>query len=134
MSFLVAAHEMGHAYVGMLLGLEIVAVTIKPNRPDAAGITTFANFGEVYTSDRIKAMLAGPIAERRAGSISWDRGSLSDCDEVARQMAAGLDLGQLILATDDLVRKHWGRIEKLAAALLDGQTLTGAEVGEILDR
>jgi hypothetical protein len=49
-------------------------------------------------------------------------------------MAAGLDLGQLILATDDLVRKHWGWIEKLAATLLDRQTLTGAEVREILGR
>jgi ATP-dependent Zn protease len=135
MSLLVAIHEAGHTCIGLLLGLEVVDVTIAPNnRADAAGVTTFANFGEVYTSDRIKTMLAGLIAERRAGGVSWDQGCKSDCDEVSRQMAAGLDLGQLILATDDLVRKHWSRIEKLADALLDRQTLTGADVREILGR
>jgi hypothetical protein len=74
---LIATHEAGHCQIGLVLGLSIVEVTIAPNnRADAAGITTFADFNSVFTSDRIKAMLAGPIAEHRAGSISWDRGSL----------------------------------------------------------
>ena len=40
----------------------------------------------------------------------------------------GLDLNELVSGADNLVSRHWDRIEMLSAALLDRQCLTGSEM------
>jgi hypothetical protein len=130
----IATHEAAHAQIGLALGLTVSRVEIFPSRADAAGITTFTNFDEVFTSDRVKVLLAGGIGERRVGGSNWYGGAGSDCNEVAQLMtnAAGLDLEELIIGADRLVTRYWLDIKALAAALVERQCLTGAEILKIV--
>lgn len=146
----VAHHEAGHAVASYFLALKIKRVTIIPSG-DSRGLLEhwpmprwfhpeLAEYGDVrhrYLIERhVQVFLAGPEAEARLiGRHNWKHGA-SDLDSAVSMLSYISGSGEETSArlrlsriqADQIVRKHWTLIQRLAAVLVERKTMTGPEV------
>ena len=148
----VAYHEAGHVVVGHLLGVELASVDILRDGEGGNGHTIFnvppwfrpsATLDERrrrYAEAVVTTFLAGPIAEARVAGFHNLEGSGYDLDAVAREWLRLLEpperyearLDELTVRAEALVDENWPAIERLAQALLERRSLTGAEALQLL--
>lgn len=143
----IAYHEAGHAVVAWRKRIAIRSVSIA-REVESHGRVTFAKLGRVrpeafdrWAERHIATALAGPLAQRRrmpASVRGWHgQGDFRFCTEMALRMQGSGELATAYLrwmeiSTSALVDANWQHIERLAAALLDGQTIEGKDVVPIL--
>jgi hypothetical protein len=148
-----AYHEAGHAAMNWQLGMPIKNVTIVPDKESAGCCVSAKNFlrfknGELDTSPRaqvntqkkIMALLAGPIAQRTYRKSSFRNYHAGSDWRTAVDLAITVNgsgeiatawLKWLELRTRGSVKFLWPRIAAVADALMEKQTLSGAEVDAI---
>ena len=126
----VAIHEAGHAIIARVLGITINWVTIIPSD---GFLGQCSMRWEPYARRYILALMAGHEAELEfLGSGNNDR---ADHELIAQAVRCqGLHEAPLRRQARRLVREHRILIERVAGALLERQTLTAHEVGELLAR
>jgi len=149
-----AFHEAGHAVMRLELGRRPVAATIKPDKREGTlgHITHRATKLDVdyfdpndwrlrrWADTEIMTVLAGPEAERRYSGRRNNGGARSD-DEWATDVAFWSEessertqayLKWLSLKVQAYISSEqvWERVEAVAAALLEKETLSGKEVRE----
>jgi ATP-dependent Zn protease len=133
----IAYHEAGHAVIGMRLRLRLKHVTIRPD------LCTYglAHFKFVRASDvekRAITAVAGPLAEKKHLGRNGNLGNSAEYRSVISEICFPSDRqakawrSQLRVRAQTLVNDRWAEIEKVAAALLERETLTGAQVGKII--
>ena len=155
----VAVHEAAHAVIGRVLGLTCGHATIVPN--EAEGEAGHAILGDpwhvldnweqrakfrepssVYRG-RILATMAGAEAqtELRGGCGGGDGHDRREIELMAASDYADLPDAvwqryepRMRRQTRRLIRKHRDKIERVAAALLERDTLTANEIDAIVDR
>lgn len=150
-----AYHEAGHVVVANVKRIKIKKVTITPDEDylgvvirqmiekrvrdgfEFAGVTPAM---QVRVESFIMMSLAGGIAERKYRGRANHRGSGADYDTASRLALDATSSGEeataylkwLHIRTEQLVSNHWDRIEAVALALLERQTLTAADVDQIM--
>jgi len=131
-----AVHEAGHAGACLCLGIPITAVTIDAANPHCTR-ARYRPQHEAGLECLVTMCLAGPMAEVMACGPITDGGDQTDYqmarDYLARRfgpLQIGAEIARLRDAAARLVRTQWARqrIETIAAALLQLQTLTGAQI------
>jgi ATP-dependent Zn protease len=150
----IAYHEAGHAVIALILGYKVGKVTIKPRYSQLTlGRTEGIQPGEASSNrvvDReatdIKIDLAGPLAEQLINPAPFDElienGSGGDWRS-ARRTARSFGLNtpreaeilivRYALESAVLVQQHQEAITRVAAALLEHETLVGDEIKRIAD-
>lgn len=151
-----AYHEAGHAVIGLILGYEVSKVTIRPRysylgmawtsrkRHSSQG-STEVQAGSTESDDfgHICIELAGPLAEQLVNSAPFEeliwRGSEGDW-QAAQRRARRIDrrrahalIDLLMEETRPLVEQHREAIARVAAALLERETLTGDAIKALID-
>jgi hypothetical protein len=155
-----AYHEAGHAVADLALGRAFRYVTIEPDEDSLGHCMGVAYRGgqrlemDVYEGNnrardwierRVKTLLAGAIAERRFTGRNSSAGGWSDdriaidllshlCGTETFEIDAYIDL--LIIRTRALlsVPHRWMAIQRLAAQLLDKQTVRYRDARAIADQ
>jgi ATP-dependent Zn protease len=145
----IAYHEAGHVVIGLVLGFEVRKVTIKPKSRTLGNVQ--AQVGEASSNrcvDRdaadIKFCLAGPLAEQLVSPRPFDEliadGSGKDWRNVRRTARrlntrgeAEVVIVMLALETAALVQQHRDAIERVAAALLERETLMGDDIKRLAE-
>ena len=129
-----ATHEAGHAAVGRRLGLRIESATIRETL-HAVGRVVW-DTASAAPEAVIVATLAGPIAARRFPNP--DRGTDND-HAVARVIAERVWPGNADAQLERLRRRAVGEVDAayreitlIAEALVERDTLTGAEIERLL--
>jgi ATP-dependent Zn protease len=161
MRYATAIHEAGHAVIGRVLGMLCGDTTIVPDDDSGGhGIIhdpddiddawkrqgRYRNFSSVYVG-RIMSFMAGAEAEIEILG-EYQGADEDDRHQIARMMMSrwlhipGYDEdrdgsaerfeARLRARTRGLVRRHRGKIERIAAALLVRRTLTAEEVEAVL--
>jgi cell division protease FtsH len=129
----VAYHEAGHAVVCVLLGYELIDVTIRPKgRTEGSFLMTKMRCPR---ADRIKLYLAGAIAEALVSPTPFygASGDWQSIARIARGMARAEEtLEKLLEETEALVQQNAEAIVRVADALLKHKTLKGEEVTKIM--
>ena len=147
----VAAHEAGHAALGVVLGLKVVEVSCSPQPWGegqlAGGGTRFLTSNgaqETLVADHPEVaglvLLAGCFAEQSLLDGQFVNGGFSGDLEVWKRgmMRAGLDhtsreqASELVAATQRHVETNLDAIRTIAQALEEAGQLTGAEVSALL--
>lgn len=124
--YLTAAHEAGHAIVGVALGLDVVHVSLD-DVETTGGYAHTALAGPPVTAATAPAWsamyVAGHLAEARAaaeiGAPAPDTGT-SDQDRIAwetRCAPHGVDLWDSILTATHVLTRYWPDVRKLAHEL-----------------
>jgi ATP-dependent Zn protease len=132
----IAYHEAGHAVIGHVLGCEVRMATIKPKYSSLGSADVQPGGAVDVATAHIKVDLAGPLAERLVSPHSFfdliHRGSQKDWRSAwkAAQRDEDVILG-LIHETKALVQRHREAIARVAAALLERETLTGDDIRRI---
>jgi hypothetical protein len=120
-----AYHESGHAIVARTLGLVCGGAGIAPDQ-------SYCYVGPASLTDNLMVAFGGVEAEiRRFGSANADqaRGDLEMIDRYARRYnIPGHQVEGLRPRVRALLKQHWPRVERVAAALALARTLTGAEI------
>ena len=154
----IAIHEAAHAVVAVKLGFCIKTISIVAGE----GRTVFRrnplrgiNIDDCEVTDRahrqiekfILATLAGPAAHAIAAPDLWNpeqgghhfgRGDYDIANDLVSKLngfpAATESAHRIFLevAAKDLVERHWGVIEKVAAALLEKETLDETQLCETM--
>jgi ATP-dependent Zn protease len=138
-----AHHEAGHAVAAIVRGVRVKHATIAPSGNRAGHIRLL---GRVPTQtgamhDRGMIALAGEAAQRRFSPRSVRRHHGGSDREAVRRFALDasgsakvaqclVDLWQA--QADDLVQARWATIQRIAAALLERQTIDGAELRRLV--
>jgi ATP-dependent Zn protease len=129
-----AYHEAGHAIVGWALGLCVVEITIRDDRPGEH--TKMAGAERLPLIDRIAVLNAGRQAEEIFGHLlpSWASGrdreeslnflSANGIRET-QQMKTRIDEGRA--RAHELLRKHENDVHRLVARLIECRNMTGDE-------
>jgi hypothetical protein len=131
---LTAIHEAGHATIAAVLGHPIVRVSLED------GCTTRWRDSPQWRLREAAIALAGPTTERRYRAPSpaelealWREQWRTDVAHAREHIAAcGADPFVLLLEVELLVRENWEAIERVAAALEQRGTLTGAEIAALM--
>jgi ATP-dependent Zn protease len=145
----IAYHEAGHAVLHLLAGHEIESATIAGDDDakgrvvcDVSGLEVLRyeddDVRQVPFERQIMACMAGVIAQRQFAPQSATADDSEFDHSVAHEWFDALEVPRgeirdaywhlLELRTGALVKEHWGRVERIAAALLEHETLTGAQV------
>jgi hypothetical protein len=151
-----AYHEAGHAVAAVLLccGLKDRGVTIVPyvrvDKDDMGKVKETQAVGGCSIADGVMdvrevcvALLAGHEAQNifRKGSSHWLGGALDDFAQVevllTKEVTADPQLIQkytkeYAAEAKALLLTHWRAVERLAAALLERQTVSGPEAEELV--
>lgn len=130
-----ALHEAGHTVIGVKVGNGVDRVELWPGVQEDGripeGITTFKNFRSLSRETGIKLLLAGPLAEKHAGVIGFDK--CTDFDRVAMLLrGSGLDFKALIAETESLIVRFWAEIQLLQSQLMHRRVLVGDEITEAM--
>lgn len=150
----VAIHEAGHAVALVLLGREVVSVTIMPDG-DVLGETAQAppdpvpdmddDAWDEWLTGNAVYLLAGHEAERRVsapeefgieGVVDHD---WSKATKMVREVAGQYEERQWALLNRSLAEarvllaRNWSSVEKVADELRRKGTLSGADVSALLD-
>jgi hypothetical protein len=155
-----AYHEAGHAVIGRVLTLACGSATIVANEEEGeAGHSviidpyviwedTWPRRGKYRQFDsvligRILMDMAGAEAEIEftgfcAGGNEYDRQEIRHAaDNLSRSVLHGWEWDRIErrmrTITRTLVRRHRKRIKRVARALLDKHTLSGEEIGKLVD-
>jgi hypothetical protein len=141
-----AYHEAGHAVVAWMLGLRVRSVTIRP-ASGHSGLTRIAGFGRTTTEKKILITLAGPYTRRRfvprsawrsrnqshlADGYDFDKVALLLDDAHGNGKVADLYSRYVMAKAEQLVDDGWQHIEAVAKALLERETLTVAEMRQVI--
>jgi ATP-dependent Zn protease len=146
----IAYHEAGHAVACIKLRVRVRKATIIPVDADVLGHVSHANvYGgvrlDIETSDRarlraerdILIALAGDAAERKfckrrrfGGGADYERAVDAALHLCSSAKATEAFVNWLAVAAADLVESQWAAIERVAKALIERKTLTGAQVRE----
>jgi hypothetical protein len=122
----IAVHEAGHIVAARLMGLPVVAASAEPG--DA-----YADFSDRCGVHSIVALMAGAISERLVLGGNDEHGVSDDCARWTRLMDdAGYDDEASWAWTFALLAQHVDVIERVAAALMDAQTLDQGEIDALL--
>jgi ATP-dependent Zn protease len=147
----VAYHEAGHAVMRLELGRRPIHATIKPSLATLGHVRHRRTQLDLdyfdardwrlqrWAETEVMVSLAGREAERRLTGRKNNEGAASDIEwalEVARKCEgerARAFVSWLKLKTRDWIASPlvWMQIEAVAGALLERETLTGAEVREV---
>jgi hypothetical protein len=150
-----AYHEAGHAVAAIAQGVAVRSSTIAPDKQEGyAGrvrhgdLTRRVNIeadNSPSTRSRIErrivVALAGTAAQRRYDRRSWRSFHSSSDYEMAANLADAVSsspaaseafLKWLAVATDDLIAARWVEVEKIAKALLEEKTLSGARIPALI--
>jgi hypothetical protein len=131
-----AFHEAGHATASIVLGQPVERATLASVRLDLreSGRARRAS----ARGQRIGALIAlgGPCAEQRLCGYAqerraelWETCWKFDFRNALRHLdAINGSFGDALSEAEDLVRRHWDAIERVADALAERGELTGAEV------
>lgn len=134
----VATHEAAHAVVGLLLGEELVEVTIVPNGA-VLGRALFADLPDEYQPD-FERRLRGSAIASLAGPCANPEGCT---DDYAAAVSAALRLGgseesssrlieEWTAEAERMLNENAGKVIAVRGALERRGTLTGLEVRAIL--
>jgi hypothetical protein len=136
----VAYHEAGHAVIDVALGHSPLRATVvvKPGR-EIVALVESAGSKPQSALDGCCALLAGYFAElRHSGAQGFKDDACNidfeKVDEILRVVgivADELTFEVLIAETTRLVDENWPAIERLAAKLLERETLSGEEIEAI---
>jgi len=154
----IAYHEAGHAVIGLKLGYEVGRVTIRKRysslgsaqisrkRHSSLGSTEVQAGGVSPDNDdfgHICVDLAGPLAEKLVSRIPFDelieygaRGDWRAAQKCARRINRRQSetlIDALMEETKALVQQHEQAIARVAAALLEHETLTGDEIKSLME-
>ncbi len=146
-----AWHEAGHAVVYLLQGRSLRYVTLRPRGAGRAGFTAVRPRRVDVSSVAVVAH-AGPLAQARyvldatSAADRLDEGVTADDVRLGAYLLGGHDdlalIAQARLAygfsdqqpdlwagiAQDLLDRHWTDIGRIAEALLEHRTLTGAQL------
>jgi ATP-dependent Zn protease len=134
-------HESGHAICGRVLGFACGGASI---RTDGTGSATVAGVlslqwdltrdGNILSSvfDKITVCWSGGVAESIMFGSADDRGDRVQIKQLAaRYYVHDNDVERAHGRAHELIIKHWDAVERVATALLDKKTLTGAEINAL---
>ena len=137
-----AYHEAGHAVVAWAVGLTIVRVEISSRGGKSEQVPT-ADELAAQSDDKVDAFerwacvhLAGGRAQARwnpdvgVAGCDDDHHAFNECVWTVSPLTAETDAQcgrRLAERTEALIGQHWSRIEALALALLDQESLSGSE-------
>jgi ATP-dependent Zn protease len=138
-----AYHEAGHAVIALRLGYEVEKATIVRRQ----GVLGRVDVLPRTSPDDIKINLAGQLAEALVNSNDeqiqlgahrdWQNARRSARKFVAlgfiNSREKGILIDELLAETTALVRRDRDAISRVAEALLERKTLTGAEVRQIVE-
>jgi ATP-dependent Zn protease len=150
-----AYHEAGHAVTRYYLHLPIRKVTIRPDK-ERGSLGHCESKGSLYLDgidmhispakqDRIfrniKVLLAGNVAQRRFSKRNvrnWHAsGDYRQIVDLAMRITSPDGVQHLVRwlrhETEWIVQRRWREIEAVAEALFERETLTGDEVGKIIN-
>ena len=152
-----ALHEAGHAVAATFLhhAAKVRRVTITPDRASGslghvrgwvrpsvwraveAGDTSLKSL--LHLTEEVLVLLAGEIAERRAGArLVWGAGTdRENAADIANALSgdprqANAFLRWLIIRAENLVALRWVEVQAVAAALLEHKTLTRDQIHAII--
>lgn len=136
-----AHHEAAHAVAGFAIGLGVARASIDPRRCDGkAGCVRFEPEPQTWAGDdddrrflAARVYLAGQEAVRRL--CEWKphiSESGAAMDEIVAGVLAGRRYDEAKSAAAEFVAAEWPAIERIAAALLERETLDAGEVLEAL--
>jgi ATP-dependent Zn protease len=152
-----AYHEAGHAVANWAYGWEIDSVTIVEDEEYAGRVTVRNKLagkqldlldGDEWEAakqdveEAVIAIKAGPAAQRRFNSASWDVSQDYHDNQAIITYAYGTfnddEAGQWLQELDGKVAhfldQHWMAIEALTQKLLEKPVISGAEVAEFLEQ
>jgi hypothetical protein len=132
-----ATHEAAHAAIARALGLRVKVVTIAA--PDG-GRTTVTDDCTTVTDDRSMRIVLATLAGRVATQMLLGRASsCAEDDHIADALLTNLGFRDLALMrralladVRDLVARCTPAINRLALLLIEHDTLTGAQIDELL--
>ena len=142
-----AFHDAGHAVVADVLGFDVKKVSIVSDGPWAGETCYDSRDGALNArcvEDIALIKLCGLAAQRFRDPYADGAGSTRDIDH-ATTLCLALDDGgernachdrfrRLIVRADTTVAALWPAVERVAEALLDRGSLTGAEIAAIVRR
>jgi hypothetical protein len=120
-----AYHEAAHAVIAVALGLTVGGAGIDPNQ-------SYCYVGPASVTDNLMVAFAGLEAEIACFGFARAtdaRGDLQMIDRYARRYnIPGHHIEGLRPRVRALLKQHWHRVERVAAALALAGTLTRAEI------
>ncbi|MDQ9168813.1 hypothetical protein Q8A64_00145 [Oxalobacteraceae bacterium R-40] len=148
---IVAYHEAGHAVVAWSHSVRIYSMGYGPKNAyvrDALGWPLFEDMRLENVPKHAQILLGGEIAEKALYELCSEfydpiqsmglgpNGDLEKLQELAEYFFEknAVDwIREMREETDKIVLKNWARVEALAAALDHKGTLTGIEIGLVID-
>jgi ATP-dependent Zn protease len=148
-----AYHEAGHVVVAVSLGVPFSSVTIKPGKR-YLGLTYSKVIGRTWEcplaeldQNQLMCVMAGSLSEQiftglclfsdpvarklmdAIVSLPW-----SDEPDECQGSRLGIDIPmKYVERTEKLLRSNWPKVERIAKALLEQQTLSRQKVTKLLE-
>lgn len=128
-----AVHEAGHALIAASRGLGVAVIELHGN--DGAGGMRLCE--EPLELDRVWVLYGGPFAEKVVFKKLGSAAILPDRDELllAHSLCWKMGIKSTVEIRDQVetyLRDQQGRLELVAARLLEANTIHGAELEELL--
>jgi len=129
-----AYHEAGHAIMALRLGLQVISCQMNPPKTDFQDSECVDSMGLICVAGLASAELAG------LSQLDTDAGFDDVFRAKERLEAQGLERTQANLRVEEWYQAAmkllgtpsiWRRVERVAAALMERNELTGKEVGEL---
>lgn len=147
-----AFHEAGHAVMALILGRAISKVTVAPGQSHL-GVQRLgachlqkgkAKSSQNFLEDEVMILLAGMVAESQITGQYCQQGAAQDLRYV-RRMLASRNEGEkqierlerrLLNKTEHylLDRQAWDAVERIAAELINNQTISGRAVKHLYEQ
>jgi ATP-dependent Zn protease len=143
-----ATHEAAHAVIGRVLKLPCGGATIVPDGLGFDGHAVVATALAINNDliergdyrdfrsavlDKLMVCLAGPEAEAIAFGDADARGDVRQIERLcARYYISTADVERLRPQVHALLLRHWDKVEAVAAALLQKETLSALEIDAII--
>lgn len=128
-----AVHEAGHALIAASRGLGVAVIELHP----IDGEGGMRLYEEPSVLDRIWVLYGGPFAEKVVFSRLTSAAVPPELDELllAHKLCRQIGINDTIRIMDQVeayLRKHRGKLEHVAAHLLEANMVKGADLDQIL--